>query len=267
MEKLPFLLIIPHGGLDVPEELSGHENVSPINIFFESDAGANKVFSIEHSVYKAVNTNISKLFVDVDREYKQLSPITYDGVIKSRTSMNLEVFKDNCYPDEIAISNILNRYYLPFHDSIKTAIKNFSFKAIIECHSHAAVGPRNAQDSGKPRPLVITGYTADTDSGIKHTASKEMAAELGNIVSKNLSKEGDTVSEIFRVSNHYNNGFIVKNYSLAKLPVLTLSISRSFFLDEPYFDLDNMKIDDKRLDTISSLIKSSLEKFYSKCFS
>ena len=265
-EKIPFLLIIPHGGLDVPEELYGHENVSPINIFFESDAGANSIFSIEHSVYKAVNTNISKLFVDVDREYTQLSPITYDGVIKSRTSMNLEVFKDNCYPDEIAISNILNRYYRPFHDSIKTAIKDFSFKAIIECHTHAAVGPKNAQDSGRPRPLVITGYTADTDSGIKHTASKETATELGNIVSKNLSKEGDTVSDIFRVSNHYSAGFIVKNYILPDLPVLTLSISRSLFLNEQYFDLETMKIDDTRLQTISSLIKSSLEKFYSKCF-
>ena len=34
-EKLPFLIIIPHGGLDIPEELYGYENVSPLNIFFE----------------------------------------------------------------------------------------------------------------------------------------------------------------------------------------------------------------------------------------
>jgi len=266
MEKLPFLLIIPHGGLDIPEELCGHENVSPVDIFFESDAGANPIFSIEHSVYKAIHTDISKLFVDADRAYKQVSPITYDGVIKARTSMDIEVFKDNCYPDEIAISNILNRYYTPFHDSIKTALKDFSFKAIIVCHTHAAVGPKNAQDSGKPRPLIITGHTAHTDSGIKHTASRETAMELGNIMSKNLSKEGNTVSDIFRVSNHYSDGFIVRNYMQTGLPILTLSISRSLFLNEPYFDLETMKIDNKRLDTISSLIKSSLGKFYSRCF-
>ncbi|MCL2154900.1 MAG: N-formylglutamate amidohydrolase [Leptospirales bacterium] len=265
-EKLPFLLIIPHGGLDVPEELYGHENVSPINIFFESDAGANPIFSLPDSIYKAISTDISKLFVDVDREYKELSPITHDGVIKSRTSMNLEVFRDNCYPDEIAISNILNRYYRPFHDSIKTAIKEFSFKAIIECHTHSAVGPKNAQDRGKPRPLIITGCTAGTDSGIKHTAPEGMAMELANILSKKLSKEGDTVSDIFRVSNHYSKGFIVRNYIQLELPVLTLSISRSLFLNEPFFDLENMRIDDNRLHAISSLIKSSLEKFYARCF-
>ena len=265
-KKLPFLLIIPHGGLDLPEELYGYENVTPINIFFESDAGANSIFSIEHSVYKSIAANISKLFVDVDREYTQLSPITYDGVIKSRTSMNLEVFKDDCYPDEIAISNILNRYYKPFHDSIKAAIKEFNFKAIIECHTHAAVGPKNAPDRGKPRPLVIAGYTVETDSGVKQTASEDMAVELANIVSKNLSKEGDTVSDIFRVSNLYGSGFIAAHYGLSSLPLLTLSISRSLFCNEPFFNLETMKIDDSRLQTISSLVKSSLEKFYSRFF-
>jgi formiminoglutamase len=265
-EKLPFLLIIPHGGLDIPEELDLLENVSPINIFFESDAGANSIFSIEDSVYKTIKTDISKLFVDVDRDYKQLSPITFDGVIKSKTSMNLGVFQDDCYPDEIAISNILSRYYKPFHDSIKTAMKDFSFKAIIECHTHSAVGPINAQDSGKPRPLVITGHTVETDSGNKQTAPEEMAFELANIVSKNLSKEGDTVSDIFRVSDHYSSGFIAKNYAQYGLPLLALSISRSLFLNEPFFDLERMKIDDNRLQVISSLIISSLEKFYLRFF-
>ena len=265
-EKIPFLLIIPHGGLNLPEELCGHENVSPINIFFESDAGANSIFSIENSIHKTIHTDISKLFVDTDREYKQLSPITYDGVIKSRTSMNLEVFKDNSYPDEIAISNILNRYYMPFHDSIKTAIKNFSFKAIIECHTHSAVGPKNAPDSGQPRPLVMTGYTVETDSGIKHTASKEMATELASITAKNLSKEGDTVSDIYQISNLYSSGFILKNYILSGLPVLALSISRSLFLDEPFFDLETLKIEENRLQAISSLVKASLEKFYARLF-
>jgi len=115
-----------------------------------------------------------------------------------------------------------------------------------------------------PRPLVITGYTIETDSEIKHTASKEMAAELASITAKNLSKEGDTVSDIYRVSDHYSNGFILKNYILSGLPILSLSISRSLFLNESFFDLETLQIDDKRLQAISSLIKSSLEKFYSE---
>jgi len=265
-EKLPFLIIIPHSGLDIPEELFGYENVSPLNIFFESDAGAESIFSLNDTVLKTVSTQVSKIFVDVDREYKLLSPVTPDGVIKSRTSMNREVFKTDCYPDEIAISNILNRYYFPFHESIRNSIKEMKFKAVIECHTHMPVGPVNSQDKGMPRPLVVTGYTVDTDSGVKQTASADMAIDLAAAVAKNISKEGETVSDIFRVSGHDSKGFIMKNYSLSGIPVLSLSISRSLFLNEEYFNLEKMIIDDRRLYKISTLVKSGMEKFYRKCF-
>jgi len=265
-EKLPFLVIIPHCGLDIPEELYGYENVSPLNIFFESDAGAKSIFSIDESILKTVSTRISKIFVDMDREYKLLAPVTGDGVVKSRTSMNRDVFLTGCYPDEIAISNILNRYYFPFHESIRNSIREMKFRAIIECHTHLPVGPANSPDSGMPRPLVITGYTVDTGSEIKQTASLDMALELASSVAKNVSKEGETITDIFKVSDYDNRGFIMKNYSLAGIPVLNLSISRTLFLNENFFDLEKMIIDNRRLKKISTLVKSGLEKFYKKCF-
>ncbi len=265
-EKLPFLIIIPHGGLDIPEELYGYENISPLNIFFESDAGANRIFSLDDSVFKTVSTPISRIFVDMDREYKHLAPVTGDGVIKSRTSMNRDVFIKDCYPDEIAISNILNRYYFPFHETIRNSIRDMKFKAIIECHTHMPVGPANSPDRGMPRPLVITGYTVDTGSEIKQTAAPEIALELASSMAKNLSREGDTVTDIFKVQDYDNRGFIMKNYSIAGIPVLNLSISRSFFLNEDYFDLEKMTIDDSRLKRISALVKNGFEKFYRKSF-
>lgn len=259
-------MIIPHSGLDIPEELYGYENVSPLNIFFESDAGAKSIFSIDDLILKTISTPISKIFVDPDREYKLLYPVTNDGVIKSRTSMNREVFITDCYPDEIAISNILHRYYFPFHESIRNSIKDMSFKAIIECHTHMPVGPANSPDKGMPRPLVITGYTVDTGSGIKQTAPLEMAMDLASELGRTLSKEGETVTDIFRVSDNESKGFIMRNYSLSGIPVLSLSISRSLFLNENYFDLEKMIIDEKRLNRISMLVKSGLEKFHRKCF-
>jgi N-formylglutamate deformylase len=265
-EKLPFLLIIPHSGLDIPEELYGYENVSPLNIFFESDAGAGLIFSDDKHVLKTVTTDISKLFVDVDRDYRMLSPLTDDGVIKTKTSMNREVFKKNCHPDEIAISNILTRYYSPFHEKIRTAMKEIKFKAIIECHTHMPVGPANSPDRGMPRSLVITGYTASTDSGMKQTASADMAIDLAAAISKNLSGEGETVSDIFRISDTNSKGFIMKHYSISGIPVLNLSLSRSLFLNEKFFDLEKMIIDVKRIHHLKTLVFNGLLKFYKKCF-
>lgn len=265
-EKLPFLLVIPHSGINIPEELAGYENVSPMDIFFDSDAGAESAFPDDSLVLKTVSTGISKLFVDVDREFRMLSPITDDGVIKTRTSMNRDVFKKNYHPDEIAISNILHRYYSPFHEEIRNSIKKMKFSAIIECRTHMAVGPAGSPDRGMPRPLVITGYTAATESGIKQTAPADMAIDLAVTISKNLSKEGETVSDIFRVSDTDRKGFIMKHYSMSGMPVISLSISRSLFLHEKFFNLEQMEISSHRLDHIKSLVYSGLNKFYRKFF-
>ncbi len=266
MERLPFLVIIPHAGLDVPEELYGYENVSPLNIFFDSDAGAETIFSMGELMLGTVSSPVSKLFVDVDREYKDLYPATSDGVVKSVTSMNRSVFREGCYPDEIAVSNILKRYYFPFHDTVRNSLKEKKFSAIIECHTHMPVGPSGSHDRGMPRPLIITGYRADGKSATKQTAPEEMAVELASTVSKNLSREGETVTEISKVYEHGCGDYIMRNYSLSQLPVLYLSISRSLFLNERYFDLERIRIDPQRLKKIRNLTLTSLEKFYSRCF-
>ena len=265
-EKIPFLLIVPHSGTHIPEELSGYEKVSDLDIFFESDAGAESTFCDNSLVLKTVSTDISKLFIDVNREYRMLSPLTDDGVIKTRTSMKSDVFKKNYYPDEIAISNILYRYYSPFHEEIRGSIKNLKLKAIIECHTHMAVGPAGSHDRGMPRPLVITGYTAASESGIKQTAPADMAIDLAVSISKYLSKEGETVSDIFRVSETDRKGFIMKHYSMSGIPVIYLSISRSLFLSEEFFNPDKMEISRHRINQIKNLVFSGLNKFYRKFF-
>ena len=81
--KIPVLTVIPHAGLAIPEELSGHEAVTPFQIFFESDSGADLLFSANSDAGSFLKPDISRLFVDMDREFRMLYPATADGVIKS----------------------------------------------------------------------------------------------------------------------------------------------------------------------------------------
>jgi len=263
--KLPVLIIIPHGGKEVPDELTGNEILSPEDIFFESDAGANRIFYSPMTVAEPVSTVISKLFVDPDREFTALSPVTVDGVIKTRTSMNREVFRQKCYPDEIAISNILERYYFPFHESIRGAIRSGGIRLILECHTHAAVGPVNAPDAGRPRPLVITKYTADSDSGVKKTAAPDLAMELASITGRMIQREGETVSEKYSVAIHDTRGCLMHRYAAAA-PMLVLSVSRALFLNDRHFHMESLTIDSARLDRIGGLIFSGIEKFCDRFF-
>ena len=263
--SLPLLLVVPHGGCEVPDEFSGYENLSTHDIFFESDSGANTIFNSTAAAEQPVITAISRLFVDPDREFSQLHPKTTDGVIKTRTSMNRDVFKKNCYPDEIAISNILDRYYFPFHESVRAAVNRRKTRMIIECHTHAAVGPLNSSDAGLPRPLVVTGYTQQTAPGFNTAAAVSAANELSAIIGRLMMKEGDTVTERFRTECYDSGGYIMKIYG-ASLPVIYLSVSRALFLNDRDFSLDDLVIDQGRLSRLGKIINSGLEKFCTKFF-
>ncbi|HPS57397.1 MAG TPA: N-formylglutamate amidohydrolase [Spirochaetota bacterium] len=258
--RLPLLLVIPHGGCEVPDELAGYENISMSDIFFDSDAGANVIFNSAVTTEMPVNTSISRLFVDPDREFSQLHPKTGDGVIKIKTSMNRDVFKKNCYPDEIAISNILDRYYFPFHESVRSAVNRKKTRLIIECHTHAAVGPLNSGDPGMPRPLVITGYTPRPLPGMNKAAAPEIAIELAAIIGRLLMKEGDTVADKFRAERHDSSGCLMELYGPV-VPMIYLSVSRALFLNDRDFSLEDLTIDQGRLLRLGKIISSGLEKF------
>lgn len=257
---LPLLIVIPHGGIEVPDELAGYENLTADDIFFESDAGANRIFYSGATAEPQVLTSVSRLFVDTDRDYNSVHPLTADGVIKTRTSGNRDVFKKNCYPDEIAISNILGRYYFPFHESIRDAVRRKNVELIIQCRTHAAVGPASSHDAGRPRPLVMTGYTADSPGGVRKTAAPEMAMELASILGRMIQREGETVSDKYRVAIHDSKSYIMRNYGRV-MPAIELSVSRSLFLNDRYFDLESLTIDNRRLDYIGGIIFAGIEKF------
>ncbi|HOP28934.1 MAG TPA: N-formylglutamate amidohydrolase [Spirochaetota bacterium] len=263
--RIPILTVIPHAGLIVPEELSGYEEVTPFNIFFESDSGADALFSGNTDAGSVIKSGISRLFVDMDREFRMLYPSTDDGVIKSKTSMNRTVFRDGCYPDEIAISNILKRYYFPFHEKMRNTIKENEIGFILECHTHTAVGPDNAPDRGRPRPLIITEYTADNNAVITKTASPDMAMDLASIMGRLFSGEGDTVAGDYRVSGN-SSGYIMKNYGTKGIPMLRISLSRSLFLNDRFFDLEGLKIDTRRMNRLNEIYTTGLEKFLNKYF-
>jgi formiminoglutamase len=262
-QKIPILIIIPHGGYNIPEELTGYDSLTPAELFFESDGGANRIFDFREKVDSVISTDISRLFVDMDRNYKDVYPVTKDGVIKKTSSMNRPVFRENFYPDEIAISNIIKRYYYPFHQNIKQALEEKP-SIILECHTHMPVGPANAPDRGMPRPLVITGYTADNREELARTATADMALGLASLMGKALEKEGDTVTSAYSLDNKHNTGYIINTYGKSAIPMLYISISRSLFLTDRYFDIEGMRIDTNRLGRLNSIVYGVVEKFFRK---
>jgi N-formylglutamate deformylase len=261
--KLPILIIIPHGGRTVPDELSGHEQIDEFGIFIESDAYANELFNFEDT-YAKINTQISRLFIDLDRPHTMLPQQFPDGIMKKESQGGRKIFKDKIFPDEIAIVNIIKRYYAPFHQSIQEAISNSRIKLILECHTMMPVGPRLAKDAGQPRPLINVENTIKTNVRTIRTSPTETAENFLTCFKKYFNNEDCTVSERFSLNSPMTEGYILETYGQNKIPMLRFSISTSLYLNDKYFDYDSLTVDKLRIKELNERIWAGIERFTSK---
>ncbi|MFH0974490.1 MAG: N-formylglutamate amidohydrolase [Spirochaetota bacterium] len=258
--KLPILIIIPHGGRTVPDELAGHEQIDEFGIFIESDAFANDLFNFEDAAAK-FGTHISRLFIDTDRPSSMLPPQFPDGVIKKESPGGRKIFKEKIFPDDIAIYNILKRYYSPFHYSIQNALKTGNIKLIIECRTMMPVGPRHAKDAGRPRPLIDIENIIKGDIRSMRTCPVETAENFLSSFKKYFGSEDCTVSEKFSINNPQSNGYILETYGQGKIPMLRLSISTSLYLNDGYFNYDTLTVDKLRIREVRDRTWAGIEKF------
>jgi N-formylglutamate amidohydrolase len=263
---LPILVIIPHGGYAVPEELAGAGALTEFDLFFEADACANELFYFGDLVKAHMDTETSRLFVDVDRHHLMLPPRTDDGVIKRETPSGVPVYTDGAFPDEIAISNILRRYYYPFHRAVEKTLRAGGIRLILECHTMMAVGPRNSADPDKPRPLATVTNIASREGHRFKTCPDELAAGLLGSIGKHFAGEDATVSERFSLNRPRFEGHILETYGEGRIPMMRLSLSRGLFVTDRYFSYQRMSVSEPRIQDLRRRLWSGIERFYKKYF-
>lgn len=262
---LPILILIPHGGCQVPEELAGYEAVSRFDLFLQSDTCANELFSFGDRVAGTVDAAVSRLFTDLDRPLTALPP-DQDGVIKKSTFLGKPVFRDGLFPDDIAIANVLRRYWSPFHDAVRKIIDTGGIRLILECHTIMAVGPKFSRDPGKPRPIARLEHMIPSDGGAAITCAPALALGLIDSLKKSLSGEEETIAEKITVSREPSGGFILSRYGGEAVPMIRLSLSRALFLNDRYFNIDFLKVDELRIRHLRELVWEAVERFFSRSF-
>jgi formiminoglutamase len=247
MKKLPILILIPHGGYKIPDELIETTFLSSEELFFEADTCSNEIFSLKNNVFAVIDTEISRLFVDIDRHINQIPPSSNDGIIKKTTSTGRKIFRDGFYPNEIALSNILKRYYTGFHETAEKIINTDEIKLILECHTMSSVGPKNAADSGLPRPLISIQNIILNNDKSHFTSEVKTAENLLSFFQKSFSREEGTVAKKFELNNPMFSGYILSRYGTEKIPIIRLSISKSLFLSDEHFDINTLEVKPKRI--------------------
>lgn len=264
--SLPILVIIPHGGCKVPEELLGYHSVNDFDLFIQSDSCSNEIFAFGDGVTGTIDTDISRLFIDLDRPYTALPPVQ-DGVVKKSTLFGKPVFRGDIFPDEIAISNILQRYYFPFHQAVKKIIDTGGIRLILECHTMMAVGPALSPDAGTPRPTVLVEHRARGKKSTVDTCDRGRAESLVECLGRPFAGEEETIAGKFIIREEPSGGYILRNYGTAEIPMIRISLSRSLYINDRFFNYDYLRVDDLRIGALRDMLWSGIEKFFNKNFS
>ena len=266
MKKYPVLIIIPHGGYSIPYELIEVTDITDFDLYIQGDTCANELFAFDKFVAAKLDSQISRLFVDMDRNKKKVGEKIPDGIIKTATLNGKSIFIKDTYPDNIAINNIIRRYYRPFHDAIEKLIKTGDIKFILECHTMMSVGPRFASDAGDPRPIVMLENNIEKDGDIINSCDDLATISLLDNIKKQFSDEKHTVTEPVVLAKYPSQGHLMNSFLNRDIPYIRLSLSKSLFLNDEYFSYEYLRVDEIRMKQLKEKLWRALDKFFKKLF-
>jgi formiminoglutamase len=206
--KLPLLISVPHGGMNVPPEVSDICTLSKEDIAADSDEGAAAIYSnLKQHCEAYLTSDIARAVIDLNRPPDDIGG---DGVIKSHTCWNVPIYRN--FPDDALIQVLLARYYFPYHKKLSAGAGNNAIKLGIDCHTMSASGPPVGPDPGQSRPLACI-------SNADGTCPQEWITALAGCFTS-VFKDRVTINTPFR------GGYITRSHA-AEMPWLQIEISRT----------------------------------------
>jgi formiminoglutamase len=254
MSKLPLLISIPHSGFLIPSELEERISISKRELFRNIDAYTTEIFDLGEHCEFVVKADIACTFVDPDRSSKDLPPNNPFGVLKVKSCAGHSIYKKNLEPKGDLVDLLLKKYYEPYHMQIMQALKNPRIYLALDCHSMAPIGPKNASDRGKKRPIICLG----DDYG--KSCPSEKTLNLRDSLKKILNLNEKEIS----INQPYSGGYITRHYGKLRIPWIKILINRSLFLEAPWFNIFELSVKPQRLRTLKYLFYESLEHYFSQ---
>ncbi len=202
---LPFLISVPHAGLQVPPEVKEICLLEEEDIVKDGDEGAAEIYAIRANVRAFVATEIARAVVDQNRAPDDFRA---DGVVKTHTCWNIPIYSRRLEDAEVA--RLLQTYYDPYHSELSERAKDAVLG--IDCHTMAAVGPPIGPMAGEERPQICLG-NADG------TCPREWFVLMRECLEVAFESE-------VSLNQPFQGGYIIRHHS-RELPWLQLELSRS----------------------------------------
>jgi N-formylglutamate amidohydrolase len=153
---LPFLVSVPHAGLEVPAELAPNCLLTPEEIVADGDVEAAEVYAIEDHVARHVTTSIARAVLDMNRPEEDRSK---DGVVKTHTCWDVPAWRRPL--TAVEVEGLLDEHHRPYHARL-TELAASGVTLGLDLHTMAAIAPPVAPDPGARRPVACVSNADST---------------------------------------------------------------------------------------------------------
>lgn len=203
--QLPFILSIPHCGIQVPPDLRSDIALSDDGITESVDFGTREIFE-RLPAAGVIAARWSRLVVDLNR-----GPDQYDakGIVALTDYDGQTVFRRGREPTRPQIDERVARYYRPYHDRLSGLLLTNDVLGLIDCHSLNGTGPADAPDRGRKRSDVVLSNSGDARGDQRSTEEPlTCPGELFRLAAAAFEDQGFSVA----LNTPYRGGYIVRHY-------------------------------------------------------
>ncbi len=246
----PILLSIPHGGKQIPAELSDRVCITPHDLFDDGDAFTADIYDLGSETPCVVKTGIARAFVDLNRAPDDRPPLNPDGVVKTATCLNRPIYIKGREPDDVLTERLLERYHAPFHAQIVEAALDPGIKLALDCHSMLPAAPPIGSDHGITRPLFCL---SNRDGA---TAPDALLVSLADAIAQAFEIAPSEIG----LNDPFKGGYITRRHGGHPLPWIQVEMNRRWYLDPPWFDRDSLYVDPSRIAELRDRFRDALSR-------
>jgi formiminoglutamase len=248
--KLPFIISIPHGGSQIPEELLDRICLSQKDLFDDIDSFTHDIFDLGESVEHTIKANIASSFVDLNGSEDNLIS-DLNGIIKNSTCYNQPIYEKGKEPKKQLINKLLKKYYHPYYGKIKELTNQNGIRFGFDCHSMINIAPPISADPGSKRPIINIGNCNGK------SCSNDLVEKLAHCFKEVFHLRECDIT----INKPFAGGQITTINGNNPIPWIHIDINKSLYLAPAFFNRNSLKVTKKRLTELNKLIELTLYLF------
>lgn len=257
---LPIIISVPHGGEIIAPELTDQTLLSREDIFSDGDPLTRKIYNFKKEAAFYFESNIARATVDLNRPPDDLPPSNADGVVKSHTVTGKVIYPKNRVPCKDTVRILLKKYYTPYHARLKKKSRDPKLFCGIDCHTMLDRAPVISDEPGRRRPFICLSNRGDRKGnrvmGRRLTCPPEMIRSLTFSLKEQFPEEADNIT----LNDPFLGGHIIRSHS-RHLPWVQIELNRRAYLDEKWFNPQDLQVCSKRIDLLRSKFLAAIHSF------